>query len=226
MPARAKKALADAAATTPAQTQAEPQGGRDAEPLLSAHLERVVRSYRLAGRALRAGDPPEWGSGLTMTQLRVLYFVGRGRPVSVSEVAAEIGVTQPSATESLERLERLGLIERATDQTDRRVIRSRVTPSGRELIDRPWETRRAVLASALRHASPGDRESICRGLELLCDALGAIQPPEHKAPDTQSGRAVTRSGDRAKLSATCSVTPRWWGGRGTARLAPRGCRGR
>jgi hypothetical protein len=39
------------------------------------------------------------------------------------------------------------------------------------MIDRPWETRRAVLASALRAASPDERTAIERGLALLCDAL-------------------------------------------------------
>ena len=48
-----------------------------------------------------------------------------------------------------------------------------LTPAGREMIDRPWETRRAVLASALRRASCEDRAAIARGLEALCRALEA-----------------------------------------------------
>jgi DNA-binding MarR family transcriptional regulator len=46
-----------------------------------------------------------------------------------------------------------------------------LTDAGREMIDRPWETRRAVLASALREASPDERAAIERGLILLVDAL-------------------------------------------------------
>ena len=68
-------------------------------------------------------------------------------------------------------LVRAGLVERAGDAGDRRVVRNALTPAGRELIDRPWETRRAVLASALRRASPEDRAAIARGLEALCRVL-------------------------------------------------------
>lgn len=138
---------------------------------LGGEIERIVAWYRQAGRALRAGDPTDWAAGVTMPQLRVLFFLGRAGPASVGDVAGSVGVAQPSATETLDRLVRAGLVERAADAGDRRVVRNALTPAGRELIAQPWETRRAVLASALRHASPDDRAAIARGLELLCRAL-------------------------------------------------------
>ena len=148
---------------------------------LDAEIDRIAESYRQIGRALRAGDPADWAAGLTMPQLRVLYFLGRAGPASVGDVAAGVGVSQPSATETLDRLVRAGLVERAGDAADRRVIRNALTPAGREMIDRPWETRRAALASALRNATPEDRAAVARGLELLYGALAALpdadEPP-------------------------------------------------
>src|SRR5438876_6937039 len=82
---------------------------------LEADVDRIVTLYREAGRALRAGDPSGWASHLTMPQVRVLYFLGRQGQASVGEVAAEMGVAQPSATETLEKLVRAGLVERTTD---------------------------------------------------------------------------------------------------------------
>ncbi|MGH2352675.1 MAG: MarR family winged helix-turn-helix transcriptional regulator [Chloroflexota bacterium] len=146
----------------------------EAEASLGDEVEQVVALYRRAGRALRTADPTDWAAGLTMPQLRVLFFLGRAGPASVGEVAAGVGVAQPSATETLDRLVRAGLVERAADACDRRVVRNALTPAGREMIDRPWETRRAVLASALRRASPQDRVAIARGLELLCQALDEV----------------------------------------------------
>ena len=150
-----------------------PEYDAAADPALAAEVERIVGWFREAGRALRAADPANWAAGLKMPQLRVLFFLGRAGPASVGEVAAGLGVSQPSATETLDKLVRAGLVERAADAADRRVVRNALTPAGREMIDRPWETRRAVLASALRRASCEDRAAIARGLEALCRALEA-----------------------------------------------------
>jgi DNA-binding MarR family transcriptional regulator len=80
-------------------------------------------------------------------------------------------------------------VERRPDTADRRVVRNALTAAGREMVDRPWETRRAVLANALRDASAGDRAAISRGLDLLCRALEdggegeGERPGEHERAD-------------------------------------------
>jgi DNA-binding MarR family transcriptional regulator len=142
---------------------------REAAP--AEEVDRLVALYRRAGRSLRAQDPANWAAGVTMPQLRVLFYIGRIGPVPVGQIAAGLGIAQPSATETIDKLVSKGLIERTADPSDRRVVLSALTEAGKEMIDRPWETRRAVLASALRDASPVERRAIERGLELLCDAL-------------------------------------------------------
>lgn len=142
---------------------------REAAP--AEDIDRLVALYRRAGRSLRAQDPANWAAGLTMPQLRALFYLGRSGPVPVGQVASGLGISQPSATETLEKLVCKGLIERTADPSDRRLVLSALTEKGKEMIDRPWETRRAVLASALRDATPAERAAIERGLTLLCDAL-------------------------------------------------------
>src|SRR5438105_9725933 len=110
----------------------DPDAAPSGQPELETDVDRIVTLYREAGRALRAGDPSGWASHLTLPQVRVLYFLGRQKQASVGEVAAEMGVTQPSATETLEKLVRAGLVERTTDACDRRVVRNTLTPAGRE----------------------------------------------------------------------------------------------
>jgi DNA-binding MarR family transcriptional regulator len=154
---------------------AEEPAQRSAEGSLAADVERIVALYRRASRALRAADPADWAAGLTMPQLRVLFFLGRAGPASVSEVAAGVGVSQPSATETLDKLVKAGLVQRTPDSCDRRVVRAALTPAGREMVDRPWETRRAVLASALQRATPKERAKVARGLELLCRLLEQVE---------------------------------------------------
>src|SRR5689334_16504536 len=73
---------------------------------LEATVTTIVDLYRQAGRAMRSGDPADWGANVTMPQFRVLFFLGRAGPASVGEVAAAVGVSQPSATETLDKLVR------------------------------------------------------------------------------------------------------------------------
>ena len=134
-------------------------------------IDRLVALYRRASRSLRANDPANWAEGLTMPKIRVLFLIGRSGSVSVGQVATGLGIAQPSATEIIEKLVSKDLVERTADPSDRRIVRVGLTERGKEMIDRPWETRRAVLASALRDASPDERTLIERGLALLCDAL-------------------------------------------------------
>lgn len=136
-------------------------------------VDVIIAHYRQAGRELRSGDPADWGACITMPQLRVLYFLRRNGPSSVGDVANGVSVSQPSVTETLDRLVRGGLVERMHDPHDRRVVRSALTAAGIEIIDRPWESRRAVLAHALRDASPEDRAVIAHGLETLCRVLAS-----------------------------------------------------
>ncbi len=145
----------------------------DAPPKRSpeSEIDRLVALYRRASRSLRANDPANWAEGLTMPKIRVLFLIGRSGPVSVGQLATGLGISQPSATEMIEKPVSKGLVERTADPSDRRIVRVGLTERGKEMIDRPWETRRAVLASALRDASPDERTAIERGLALLCDAL-------------------------------------------------------
>jgi len=82
-----------------------------------------VTLYRSAWGKLRATDPQAWAGGLSMPQIRVLFFLNRAGPSAVGEVAAGVEVSQPSATETLDRLVRAGLVKRKVDAADRRVVR-------------------------------------------------------------------------------------------------------
>ncbi len=194
-------AEAEASRPSPAE-EAVPTGSPGHEsPGLEEQVRRIVELYRQAGRALRSADPPGLAEGVTMSQMRVLYFLGRAGPASVSEVAAGVDVSQPSATETLERLVRAGFVEQRPDSCDRRIVRNVLTPAGWEMLDRPWETRRAVLANALRSAAPEEREAIARGLELLCAALAQAERQADEAAHVEAPPAKARRHEQCRRDA-------------------------
>jgi DNA-binding MarR family transcriptional regulator len=149
-------------------------------PAADLTAEVVIDLFRRAGRALRASDldaPGEWAASLTMPQIRILYLLGRQGPLPVGSVAEAMRVSQPSATETIDRLVRAGYVSRTTCTADRRVVRIALTDGGRSFIDRPWDARRLLLTELLANASDADRQHVTTGLETLCRLLdGAPQP--------------------------------------------------
>ena len=98
---------------------------------------RIREALSRVGMAMRLD---EWAgaraAGLNPTQLAILGLVeGRGsQGLGVKEIAAHLGVTQPTATDSIAALERKGLIEKQPGMADRRAVRVVPTAEGRAAL--------------------------------------------------------------------------------------------
>jgi DNA-binding MarR family transcriptional regulator len=76
--------------------------------------------------------------GLTATQYNVLRIL-RGAEedgLPCSEIGARMVTHEPDVTRLLDRLQRMGYVERERATTDRRVVLTRITASGLELLAR------------------------------------------------------------------------------------------
>ena len=108
--------------------QRRPFAGLEAE----AYLNLLRTAEVLAQDAERMLKP----FGLTGTQYNVLRILrGAGRAgLACGEVSGRMVTHDPDITRLLDRLEARGLVSRARDQRDRRVITSRITPAGLEIL--------------------------------------------------------------------------------------------
>ncbi len=75
-------------------------------------------------------------AGLNPTQAHVLTFIaGRGeKGARVGKIANQLGVTQPTATDSIAALLRKALLTKAPDPEDTRAVTVRVTRAGRDIV--------------------------------------------------------------------------------------------
>ncbi|WP_237536703.1 MarR family transcriptional regulator [Streptomyces sp. SID5785] len=83
--------------------------------------------------------------GLSTAASSALARLGREGPVRLTDLARSEGVSQPSMTQLVTRLERDGLVRRAADRSDGRGVLVEVTAAGMDL----YRTRRAERAAAL-----------------------------------------------------------------------------
>ena len=100
------------------------------------------------------------GRDLSLTTASTLATLDRDGPQRLSDLAVREGVTQPSMTALVTRLERDGLATRGADPSDGRAVVVTLTDAGRDvLVDR--RTRRASrLAALLEHLDPDDLAAI------------------------------------------------------------------
>lgn len=95
----------------------------NADDILAA-IRRLVRAIDINSRKLVRDY------GVTGPQLLALGAIARLGPVTVTALAREISLSQPTVTGILARLEHQGLIRRERGTRDRRAVTSTITTSG------------------------------------------------------------------------------------------------
>lgn len=73
--------------------------------------------------------------GLKPGQAVILLMLGCHGGTSQKELAQQIGITPPSMTVALRKMEEGGLILREADEEDQRVIRIRLSEKGKQYVD-------------------------------------------------------------------------------------------
>jgi DNA-binding MarR family transcriptional regulator len=127
-----------------------------AEPLVAAIEEAASFLAALWNRETE--DLPT-----SATQLHVLLIVERHRDINLSGLASQLGALVSSASRLCDRLEAAGLLHRQHGSSRRAVI-LRLSPEGRDLLDRLRRQRREDLARVLTRMPPAARAALATGL--------------------------------------------------------------
>ena len=109
--------------------------------------------------------------GLTATAYQALSRLHREGPVRLTVLAAAEGISQPSTTQLIQRLERNGLATRINDPEDGRVALVDITESGREFLARDVRGRRARLAELLATLPPEDETTLRLAMHVALPIL-------------------------------------------------------
>ncbi|KSU70844.1 MarR family winged helix-turn-helix transcriptional regulator [Pseudarthrobacter enclensis] len=129
------------------------------EELASGFREALRQSVYFVRRLDADGD-------LSAAQLSTLKML-LGDGVRVGEIARNLGVRVPSATEQIIKLERAGLARREPDPADSRAVRVMLTPEGRAAVESANQRRNAVMADILASLTEQDREALAAALPVI-----------------------------------------------------------
>ena len=104
--------------------------------------------------------------GITSNQLVTLRMLADGG-MRVSDIARNLGVKVPSATEQIIRLEHAGMVRRTQDPQDSRGVRVTLTPDGERRLAVETTRRVAVMSALLAQLAETERESLREALPVL-----------------------------------------------------------
>lgn len=112
--------------------------------------------------------------GISVAMFDILVTLRRSAPphrLTAGELATASLITSGGVTMRIDRAERAGLVVRERDDVDRRVVYSRLTTKGKDLIDRICDVHFARLEKILEIFSAQEREQLA---SLLAQLEGAI----------------------------------------------------
>jgi DNA-binding MarR family transcriptional regulator len=130
----------------------------------AARLRAVIGKLSRRLRPTAAGKAAE----LTPTKISVLMDVVRRGPLRLSQVAEAEGLNPTMLSRIVATLVERGLLERTSDEADRRAAWVKATAAGRRLAERMQRERTEALNRALDDLDSEHRRHIL-------DALGALE---------------------------------------------------
>lgn len=141
-------------------------------------LLRALRQLRQVLRPSRsAGD-------LKPSEFMLLFRIrrcGSEQGMKVTELSAQLRVTSPTITQLVNALETKGLLERAKDEIDGRVVRIKLTPEGERIAKLVEQESLSNLQGLIDHLGSSRSKML---IELLDDVYRyfesrtAAQPPD------------------------------------------------
>lgn len=138
-------------------------------------LTRLYVSY------FRTADHSE----LTGPQLSIMHRLQETGPCRIRQLAEAEGVQMPTASNSVNLLERRGLVQRSRVAADRRGVTVELTDLGRQVLERVGEERTQSLAAMLATLAPEELASLTTSV----DAINALARSYNAAePDAKRGQ--------------------------------------
>jgi DNA-binding MarR family transcriptional regulator len=119
--------------------------------------------------------PDHPSTKMSITQLRICSILQQG-PCPVSYLGREIGVTVSNISQIIERMVRIGLIERYVTPDDLRLRLVKLSPQGLQAMESRKKYRIERTVAALAKVEPSVRPEILSALQSLVDTISAASP--------------------------------------------------
>ncbi len=166
--------------------------GSSYEDAILRSLRRIVRAIDVHSRYL------ETQFGLTGPQLVCLRVLSARGPMTGSELAREVALSQATISGIVERLVRRQYVSRERDPTDRRRVNIAALDAGRSLLEAAPSPLQATFAKRLAALPPENQAVIATMLEQI---VGMMDAEELDAAPVLAAGGIDGSAETGQLPA-------------------------
>jgi DNA-binding MarR family transcriptional regulator len=131
-------------------------------------IRRIVRANDLQSRALAKS------SGLTGPQLVILMAVAELGQVTTKTLADHADLSPATVVTVLENLEQRSIVQRYRSETDRRIVYTRLTQKGQELMTHAPRLFGAAFASRFASLPAARRREILSNLTAFAEMMARL----------------------------------------------------
>jgi DNA-binding MarR family transcriptional regulator len=149
---------------------------RQTRPFRTQQEEAVLNIVRTADALKRGGELLFRRHGITSAQynaLRILRGAG-DRGLHCSAIAERMITAEPDVTRLLMRMERLGLLVRQRESSDRRMVTAIATDRGLQILDELEAPLRELQERQFAMLSEDEIEALTDGLEKVREGTARI----------------------------------------------------
>ncbi len=114
-------------------------------------------------------------SGLSFSQLNTLMRLHFKGAADVTSIAGQLGISNAAASQLIDRLVQMGLVERQEDPADRRIKCMALTPEGHALAEKLVDIRHSWMEKFTNSMTEQQRDNISMALQTLTDAARTLE---------------------------------------------------
>ena len=141
-------------------------------------LVRALAAMETFQQRLMALHSTEFATlDITMAQAKLLYVVATAGELSMSEIAARLGVTISTSSGAVERLVELGLLARSDDPNNRRQVRVSITETGSATLGQLRELNDRHIRSLLESIGDDELDIVERATRIMAQAISDAPTP-------------------------------------------------
>jgi DNA-binding MarR family transcriptional regulator len=164
--------------TKPAFKAARKTAGKRSKPPAGANAAHraavlaVLEQFRVIFRSTKVHF--QWvkeATGVSGAQLWVLAQLHERPGIRVTELAQALAIHQSTASNLIDKLAALGLVQRERSAEDQRVVHVSLTPGGKAVVERAPRPLEGVLPDALRSLGAAELRELQGQLERLAGRM-------------------------------------------------------
>ncbi|MGO2083558.1 fatty acid biosynthesis transcriptional regulator FabT [Vagococcus sp.] len=132
--------------------------------IINAQLVRVFNDIlTIEETELRKSD----FSDISIKEMHTIEAIGMGENKTSSEVAKDLSITVGTLTVAINNLVKKGYVDRVRSETDRRIVRLKLTDRGRLFFRAHQDFHKKMVTAALEGMDEEEREALTKGLKSL-----------------------------------------------------------